>query len=148
MHPLGCTLSFQHSNCTILQTVLPTLRFTHQIGLLWNRLSSVGQVTLNWTIFHLYDCSSFFLEILQVSCQFRKFLNLFNSQEHFFFPSISGIRTSWRAINIDISTSHGKQKSFFFFVLFCFVFWPNWVILIILLLKSTQIWEIGSMITW
>ena len=28
------------------------------------------------------------------------------------------------------------------------IFLPNWVVLIILQLKSTQIWEIGRTITW
>ena len=46
---------------------------------------------------------------------------------------------SWRAINIDYPF-HAEVNDLI-------VFLPNWVYLIILQLKSTQIWEIGRMVT-
>ena len=126
-----------------LQSVLPTPWFTCQIGLLWNRLprvkKTVGQVALNWATFHLSACgSSFFL-------QFANFLLIQKVFEPFqcprtFFSSISGIKMSWRAININYQL-HAEVNNLI-------VFPPKWVILIILWLKNTQIWEIGRMITW
>ena len=56
-----------------------------------------------------------------------------------FFSSISGITTSYRAINIDNPLLAEVNN--------LIVFPPNWVISVILRLKSTQIWEIGRMIT-
>ena len=47
---------------------------------------------------------------------------------------------SWKAINIDYPLNMEVNN--------LIVFLPNWVILIILQMKSTQILEIGCITTW
>ena len=79
----------------------------------------------------------FFPSNLPVSCQFREFLSLFNVQEHS-FHHFQGLRRSRRAVNMHYPL-HAEVNNLI-------VFPPNWVILIILQLKSTQIWEVGCMI--
>ena len=116
---------------------LPTAWFTRPTGLLWNRLPRVKKLLGGWPkiglFFILLPAAALFSSNLPVSCQFNEFLSLFNVRE-LFFSSISGIKTSWRAINIDYPL-HVEVNNLI-------VFPPNWVILIILLLKSTHIWEI------
>ena len=63
----------------------------------------------------------------------------FYVEEHS-FSSISGIKTSWRAINSDYPLLAEINN--------LIVFPPNWVILVILRFKNTQILKIGCMIIW
>ena len=97
-----------------------------------------GQVAKNWATFHPSIHSSPFSSSLPVSCQFREFLIFFQCPRTF-FSLISGIKTSWRAINFSYPLHVGVNN--------LIVFPPNRVILIILRRKSTQIWEIGRTIT-
>ena len=82
---------------------------------------------------------------LLFSSKFASFLSFQRVFEPFqclrtFFSSISGIKMSWGAIIIDYPLYAEVNN--------LIVFQPNWVIFIILRLRSTQIWEIGHMITW
>ena len=130
----------ENSNCIItdpipqnqLWLVLPTPRFTCRIGLLSNRLPLVKKLLGRWPkIRLLFIC-------LPLAAFFFKFANFLSIQSVFepfqwsrtFFSSISGIMTSWRAININYLL-YGEVNNLI-------VFLPNWVIFIISLLKSTQ----------
>ena len=125
------------------ETVLPTLWFTCQIGLLWNCLLRVIKLLGGWPkLGLLFICLP---RALLFFFKFASFLSIQRAFEPFqcsrtFFSSISGIETSWRAISIDYQLQVEVNS--------LIVFPPNWVILIILWLKSTQIWESGRIITW
>ena len=80
----------------------------------------------------------FFLQICQFPVNSESlFLSLFNVQEHS-FHHFQGLRRSRRAVNMHYPL-HAEVNNLI-------VFPPNWVTLIILQLKSTQIWEIGRII--
>ena len=99
-----CKLAFY-----IIEPVLPTLRFTHQIGLLWNCLPWVNKLLGRWPknglLFIRLPGAAPFSSKSPIPCRFREFLNLDNVQEHSFFSSISGIKMSWR-----LSTSCESQQ--------------------------------------
>ena len=139
------SIPWSHKACHVIlfHPMLPMPRFTRRIGLLWNRLlqvkNTVGWVAQNWATFHPSTCSRLFF------FKFASFLSIQRVFEPFqcprsFFSSISEIKTSWKAINIDYPL-HTEVNNLI-------VFLPNWVILIILWRKITQIWEIGCIITW
>ena len=116
-----------------LFAVLPSPWFTRQIGLLWNCLPQVKKLLGGWPKIGLHfirlPAAALFSSNLPVFCQFREFLSLFQCPRTF-FSSISGIKTSWRTINIDCLL-HVEVNNLI-------VSPPNWVIKIILQLKSTQ----------
>ena len=117
--------------------------FTRRIGLHWNRLPQVKTWLVGWPKFGLlFIClpaAALFSSNLPVSAQFREVFEPFQCPRTC-FSSISGIKTSSSAINIDYPP-HAE-------VINLIVFLPYWVILIILQPKSTQIWETGRIITW
>ena len=81
--------------------------------------------------YFLFACSRQLFSLhLPVSCHFKEILSPLMSKN--FLSSISVIKRSWRAISIDYPL---HQK------FYCFL--PNWVILVILLLKSILILETG-----
>ena len=126
--------------------VLPTLQFTRRIGLFWNPLPQVKKLLGGWPkiglLSILLPAAALFSSNLSVSCQFREFLSPFNVQEHSIhqFQGLRVLKTSWRAINIDYPL-HAEVN--------CLIdIPPNWVILSFSLLKNTQIWEIGRIVSW
>ena len=85
----------------------------------------------------------FFLQICQFSINSESLvLSLFNVQEHCFHQFRARIQGLRRPGEQSISIIHLHVE-----VNNVIVFPPNWVILIILGLKSTQIWEIRRVIT-
>ena len=90
--------------------------------------------------FILLPMAALFSSNLSVSCQFSEFLSPLYVQKHSIhhFQGLRVLKTSWRAINIDYLL-HAEVNSLI-------VFPPNWVILSVLLMKSTQIWKIGRII--
>ena len=84
--------------------MLPTSWFTRRIGLLWNGLLRVKKLMGGWPkiglLFIRLPTAAPFSSI----CQFL--VNL--ESPRIFFSSISGIKTSWRVINIEI---HFTRKS-------------------------------------
>ena len=102
---------------------------------------AVGWVAEMGLFSFVYPQQLFFLQI----CQFpvnSDFLGLYNIQEHSVhqFQGLRILKTSWRAMDIDLSTSRGSHS--------LIIFPPNWVILSVLLQKSTQIWKIGHIISF
>ena len=112
--------------------------FTCPIGLLLKspatgqKKQTVGRVTSNWA----KSCSSSFF------FQFASFMLIQRVFEPFqcprtFFSSISGVKTSWRKIDINYPVYTGVNNQI--------VLPPNCVILFISWLKCTRI---GGIITW
>ena len=97
----------------------------------------LGRWPKNWATFIHLPTAVLFSSNMPVSCQFREFLSLFNVQEHS-FRQFQGLRHLGEQ---SILIFHLTRKS-------AIVFPPNQVILIILQLKSTQIWKIGLIITY
>ena len=102
------------SSCALVLSqvpVLPTLRFTHQIGLLWNHLPRVKKLLGGWPkIWLLFIClpiATLLSSNLSVSCQFRQLLSLFNVQEYS-FHQFQGLRHPGEQ---SISIIHSTRKS-------------------------------------
>ena len=112
-----------------------------RIGLLWNRLLRVIKLLGGWPkigllFIHLPFGSSFFFKFANF-LSIQRIFGLFQCLRKL-YSSISGIKSSCRATSIDYPL-HAEVNNLI-------VFPPNWVILIILLLKSAQIWKIGRII--
>ena len=107
------------------RTNLSFLYIYARLNNVWNRLPRVKKLLGRWLkiglLFICLPTTALFSSNLPVSCQFREFLSIFNVQEHSFHQFL-GLR-------------HPAEQSIS-------------MILIILWLKSTQIWEMGHIITW
>ena len=122
--------------------MLPTPWFTRWIGLRYFEITchrSKNCCPHSLKSGNLYIC----LPAEALLFKYVSFLSIYRDFEPFqcwrTFSSISGITTSWRAINNDYPV-HAQVDNLI-------VFPPNWVFLVILLLKSTYffLWKLGEL---
>ena len=115
--------------------VLPVPLFTRVIGLLWNQVQKHCTSNLKFCSFSCLPMTALFS--LNFSLRFLSIQKRFEPEQPQWtiLSSISGIKPSWRTINIDypphLKVGNLIPPNFP-------VFPPNWVILVISLLKSTQ----------